>query len=71
MSLLIPKNENINPKQSPIHENTNANINCDFGDDRCQIAPARLEKDIFVILLSLISNFFFDEPMIPSALQHL
>ena len=42
---------NINPKnsqKSPIHENTNAKITCDFGDDRCRIASARLEKDIFV-----------------------
>ena len=43
---------NINPqntKKSPIHENTNAKIICDFGDDRCRIASARLEKDtIFV-----------------------
>ena len=23
-------------------------ITCDFGYDRCRIAPARLEKDIFV-----------------------
>ena len=40
---------NINPKntkKSPIHENTK--ITCDFGDDRCRIASARLEKDIFV-----------------------
>ena len=34
--------------KSPIPENTNAKITCDFGDDRCRIAPARLEKDIFV-----------------------
>ena len=42
---------NINPKntkKSPIHENTNAKITCDFCDDRCRIAPARLEKNIFV-----------------------
>ena len=42
---------NINPKntkKSPIHENANAKITCDFGDDRCRIASARLEKDIFV-----------------------
>ena len=42
---------NVNPKiknKSPIHENTNAKIICDFGDDRCRIAIARLEKDIFV-----------------------
>ena len=42
---------NINPKntkKSPIHENTNAKITCDFCDDRCRIASARLEKDIFV-----------------------
>ena len=41
---------NINPKntkKSPINENTNAKITCDLGDDRCRIAPARLEKDIF------------------------
>ena len=41
----------INPKntnKSPIHENTNAKITCDFGDDRCRIASARIEKDIFV-----------------------
>ena len=31
-----------------IHENTDANITCDFGDDRCRIAAARLENDIFV-----------------------
>ena len=33
---------NINPKntkKSPIHENTNAKITCDFVDDRCRIAP--------------------------------
>ena len=35
-------------KKSPIHENTDAKITCDFGDDRCRIAAARLEKDIFV-----------------------
>ena len=43
--------KNINPKntkKSPIHENTNAKIACDFGDDCCRIAAARLEKDIFV-----------------------
>ena len=43
--------KNINPKnknKSPIHENTNAKITCDFGDDRCRIATARPEKDIFV-----------------------
>ena len=39
---------NINPKKSPIHENTNAKITCDFGDDRCRIAAARLEKDVFL-----------------------
>ena len=42
---------NINPKntnKSPIHENTNAKITWDLGDDRCRIAAARLEKDIFV-----------------------
>ena len=37
-----------NTKKSPIHDNTDANITCDFGDDRCRIAAARLEKDIFV-----------------------
>ena len=26
----------------------NAKITCDVGDDRCRIATARLEKDIFV-----------------------
>ena len=35
-------------KKSPIHENTNAKITCDFGDERFRIAAARLEKDIFV-----------------------
>ena len=35
-------------EKSPIHENTNAKITCDFGDDRCRIATAQLEKDIFV-----------------------
>ena len=35
-------------KKSPIHENTNAKIYCDFGDERFRIAAARLEKDIFV-----------------------
>ena len=35
---------NVNPKKSPIHENPK--ITCDFGDDRCRIASARLEKDI-------------------------
>ena len=43
--------KNINPKhtkKSPIHENTNAKITCNFGDDRCPIASARLEKDTFV-----------------------
>ena len=35
-------------KKSPIHENTYANITCNFGDDRCRIAVARLEKVIFV-----------------------
>ena len=43
--------KNINPKntkKSLIHENTNAKITCDFGDDHCRIASARLEKDIFV-----------------------
>ena len=28
--------------------NTNVKITCDVGDDRCRIASARLEKDIFV-----------------------
>ena len=28
--------------------NTNAKITCDFGDDRCRIVSARLEKDIFM-----------------------
>ena len=37
-----------NTKKSPIHENMNAKITSDFGDDRCRIAAARLEKDIFV-----------------------
>ena len=37
-----------NTKKSPIYEKTNAKITCDFGDDRCRIAAARLEKDIFV-----------------------
>ena len=37
-----------NTKKSPIHENTNAKITCDFGDERFRIAAARLEKDIFV-----------------------
>ena len=43
--------KNMNPKntkKSPIHENMDANITCDFGDDRYRIAAARLEKDIFV-----------------------
>ena len=31
-----------------MHENTDAKITCDFGDDRCRIAAARLENDIFV-----------------------
>ena len=35
-------------KKSPIHENTNAKITCDFGDEHCRIAAALLEKDIFV-----------------------
>ena len=39
---------NINKIKSPIYENTNAKITCDFGDDRCRIATARLENDIFV-----------------------
>ena len=42
--MLFPKNA----KKSPIHENTNAKISRDFGDDRCRFASARLEKDIFV-----------------------
>ena len=33
-------------KKSLIHENTNAKITCDFGDEGCRIAAARLEKDI-------------------------
>ena len=40
---------NINPKstkKSLIHENTNAKITWDFGDERFRIAAARLEKDI-------------------------
>ena len=37
-----------NTKKSPIHENTNANTTCDFGDDRCRITAARLKKDIYV-----------------------
>ena len=45
--------KNMNPKNtkknSPIHENTNAKITCDFGDERFRIAVARLEKDIFVM----------------------
>ena len=41
---IFPKNT----KKSPIHENTNAKITCDFCDDWCRIASARLEKDIFV-----------------------
>ena len=47
---------NINPKntkKSPIHVNTNAKITCDFGDERCRIAAARLEKDIFVTHLHM------------------
>ena len=42
---------NVNPKntkKSPIREHTNAKITCDYGDDVCRIASARLEKDIFV-----------------------
>ena len=42
---------NINPKntkKSPIHENMNAKITCDFGDERFRIAAAGLEKDKFV-----------------------
>ena len=39
-----PKNTN----KSPIHENMNAKITCDFGDERFRIAAARLENDIFV-----------------------
>ena len=41
----------MNPKhtnKSPIHENTNAKIACDFGDERFRIAAARLENNIFV-----------------------
>ena len=41
----------INPKNTKkllIHENTNTKITCDVSDDRCRIALARLEKDIFV-----------------------
>ena len=37
--------KNINSKntnKSPIHENTNAKIICDFGDERFRIAAARL-----------------------------
>ena len=41
---IIPKNT----KKSPIHDNMNAKITCDFGDDRCRIATARLKKDTFV-----------------------
>ena len=33
-------------------------INCDVGDDRCRIAAARLEKDIFV------RTYFRDSPPI-------
>ena len=36
--------KNINPKntkKSPIHENTNATITCNFGDDRCRIGRAQ------------------------------
>ena len=40
--------KHLNTKKSQIHENTDANITCDFGDDRCRIVAARLEKDIFV-----------------------
>ena len=35
-------------KKSLIHENTNAKITYDFGDERFRIAVARLENDIFV-----------------------
>ena len=43
------KNINLkNKNKSQIHDNTNANITCDVGDDRCRIASARREKDIFV-----------------------
>ena len=35
-----------NTKKSTIHENTNAKITCDFGDERFRIAAAQLEKDI-------------------------
>ena len=34
-------------KISPIHENKNAKITCNLGDERFRIAVARLEKDIF------------------------
>ena len=37
-----------NTKKSTIHENTNAKATSHFGDDRCRIAPARLENGIFV-----------------------
>ena len=37
-----------NTKKLRIHENTNAKIICDFGDERFRIAAAGLEKDIFV-----------------------
>ena len=37
-----------NTKKSPTHENTNAKITWDFGDERFRIAVVRLEKDIFV-----------------------
>ena len=37
-----------NMKKSSIHKNRNANITYDFGDDRCRIAVARLEKVISV-----------------------
>ena len=44
-TILIQK---IRKKITDWHENTNAKITCDFGDERCRIAAARLEKDIFV-----------------------
>ena len=37
-----------NMKKSSIHKNRIANITCDFGDDRCRIAVARLENVISV-----------------------
>ena len=58
---------NINPKntkKSPIHENTNAKITCDVGDDRCRIASARLEKDIIICedSFAYVSYSSNDEP---------